>query len=94
MDITLAMKAQVPTDVLIQELQGESVLLNVKSGRYFGLDEVGTRMWRVLTASESLGAGCETLLAEYDVDRERLELDVLGLVGKLAEHGLLEVRGA
>jgi hypothetical protein len=94
MDITLAMKAKVPADVLIQELQGESVLLNVKSGRYFGLDEVGTRMWGVLTSSESLGAGCETLLTEYDVDRERLEQDVLGLVGKLAEHGLLEVRGA
>jgi hypothetical protein len=94
MDISLAMKASVPTDVLIQELQGESVLLNVKSGRYFGLDEVGTRMWAALTTTPSLSAACETLLAEYDVERGRLERDLRSLVEKLVEHGLLEVGGA
>jgi hypothetical protein len=94
MEISFSMKAFVPPDVLIQELQGESVLLNVRSGRYFGLDEMGTRMWAALTTAESLQAACETLLGEYDVERERLEQDVRALVEKLAEHGLMEVRSA
>jgi hypothetical protein len=93
MEITLGMKATVPPDVLVQELQGESVLLNLKSGRYFGLDEVGTRMWAALTAAESLQAACDALLAEYDVDAERLRDDLRALVEKLVEHGLLEVHG-
>jgi hypothetical protein len=82
-----------PADVLIQELQGESVLLNVQTGRYFGLDEVGTRMWAVLTASGSLRAAFETLLAEYDVDEQQLQQDLRTLVEKLVEHGLLELHG-
>jgi len=93
MEITLTMRAVVPTDVLVQELQGESVLLNVKSGRYFGLDEVGTRMWNVLTTAASLQAASETLLAEYDVDAERLQRDLHSLVEKLVEHGLMKVQG-
>jgi hypothetical protein len=94
MAITFGMRATVPSDVLVQELQGESVLLNLKSGRYFGLDEVGTRMWAAVTAADSLRAACETLLHEYDVDAERLQRDLQGLVEKLVEHGLVEVQGA
>ncbi len=92
MEITFAMKATIPADVLVQELQGESVLLNLKSGRYFGLDEVGTRMWAALTSTESLQAAADTLLAEYEVDAERLRADLRALVEKLVEHGLVEVR--
>jgi hypothetical protein len=93
MQISLGMRASVPADVLIQELQGESVLLHVGTGRYYGLDDVGTRMWAALTTSESLQAAYDTLLAEYDVDGQRLEGDLQSLVGKLVEHGLLEVHG-
>jgi hypothetical protein len=93
MEISLGMRATIPSDVLVQELQGESVLLNLKSGRYFGLDEVGTRMWAAVTAAESLQAAYDVLLAEYDVDADRLQTDLRELVGKLAEHGLVEVRG-
>jgi hypothetical protein len=91
MEISFGMRAMVPADVLVQELQGESVLLNVQSGRYFGLDEVGTRMWTVLTTTESLRAACDTLAGEYDVEKERLEQDLRVLVEKLVEHGLVEV---
>jgi hypothetical protein len=91
MEIAQTQRISVLPDVLIQELQGESVLLNVNSGRYFGLDEVGTRMWAVLTSSESIEQACETLLAEYDVEGEKLRQDVMELIAKLVEHGLVEV---
>jgi hypothetical protein len=86
-------RVSVPADVLVQELQEESVLLNVRTGRYFGLDRVGTRMWAVLTTADSLQAACAVLQGEYDVDAERLQGDLLALVEKLLDHGLVEVRG-
>jgi hypothetical protein len=94
MEISLAMRAVVPADVLVQELRGESVLLNVRSGQYFGLDEVGTRMWAVLTTAGSMRAACDALADEYDVERRRLEGDLRALVEKLLANGLLEVRDA
>jgi hypothetical protein len=93
MEISQGMRVSVPADVLIQELQGESVLLNVGTGRYFGLDEVGTRMWAALTTTESLQAAYDTLQAEFDVDGPRLEGDLRNLVEKLVEQGLVEIHG-
>jgi hypothetical protein len=83
-------KLSAAPDVLFQELGTESVFLDLKSGRYFGLDEVGTRMWQLLTTAESVQASYVKLLAEYDVDAERLRKDLEDLVGKLLELGLVE----
>ncbi|HEX5734962.1 MAG TPA: PqqD family protein [Blastocatellia bacterium] len=72
-------------------LAGESVLLNLKSEKYFGLDEMGTRMWGALTSSRSIQEAYEILLAEYDVEAERLRRDLSDLIEKLAEQGLIDV---
>lgn len=78
-------------DVLVQELDGEAVLLNLESERYFGLDPVGTRVWALLEERTSLDAVHETLLAEFEVEPERLRADLLQLVGELAGAGLVTV---
>jgi hypothetical protein len=83
-------RVAVPPDVLINVIDSEAVLLNLKSECYFGLDEVGTRMWRVLTELESIGAAYETLLAEYDVEPETLQHDLENLIEQLVKHGLVE----
>lgn len=93
MPLSIDQRFAVPPDVLINIVDGQSVLLNLRSERYFGLDEVGTAMWKVLTTSASLNAACDALLAEYDAEPERLRRDVCELAEKLVEHGLLEVRG-
>ena len=84
-------RVSVPAEVLTQELRGEFVLLNLSSGRYFGLDEVGTRMWNAFTTSGSVQAACAVLLTEYDVDGDVLRRDLFDLLEKLTQHGLLEV---
>jgi len=94
MTISLNSSLSAPADVLIRELDGEAVLLNLNSEAYYGLDQVGTRMWQVLTTSESIEAAYETLLAEYEVEPARLHQDLTGLIERLVEHGLLEVSGA
>jgi hypothetical protein len=86
------MRVTVPTHVMVREIQGESVLLNLNSERYFGLDAVGTRMWATLTTSASVQAAYEVLLGEYDVEAEQLRNNLQELIAKLVENGLLEVR--
>ena len=88
------MRVSVPSDVLVQELQGESVLLNLNSGSYFGLDEVGTRMWQALTTTGSIEAAYEALRTEYDVEPELLRRDLEQWIEKLAGHGLLDISRA
>lgn len=94
MTISFSARVLVPSDVLISQVGGESVILNLKSEHYFGLDQVGTDMWAALTASESIQAAYEKLLSEYDVDRERLKRDLTSLIEKLVEHGLVEISDA
>ena len=77
---------------MVREVGGEAVMLNLDSGRYFGLSETGARMLAVLSASESIRAAHEALLREYDVDAEQLQRDLDGLIQQLVEHGLIDVR--
>lgn len=91
MSISFTERLVLPEDVLISNVQGESVLLNLKSERYFGLDDVGTRMLSVLTTSNSIQTAYEALLEEYDVENEALRRDLADLIDRLVDQGLLEV---
>jgi hypothetical protein len=91
MTISFEARVSIPPDILVSELAGESVILNLNSECYFGLDQVGTRMWTALTNSESIQAAYDGLLAEYEVGEEQLRHDLTDLLGKLLEQGLLEV---
>jgi len=78
-------------DVLFHDLQGELVLLNLKTGVYFGLDCVGTRIWHLIREHGSLQKVRDSLLEEYAVTEARCEQDLLTLARRLRENGLLEV---
>ncbi len=75
----------------MRQIEGECVLLNIDNERYFGLNEVGTRMWTTLTSAQSIQAAYEALLYEYQVDAEQLQQDLQSLVEELAKNGLIEV---
>ena len=68
---------RISADVLSQEVAGETVLLDLASESYFGLDEVGTRVWQMLKTGRDPEVIVESLLTEYEVSRERLEADVI-----------------
>jgi hypothetical protein len=90
--LSLSSRVKVSDDTLFQELSGETVLLELSRGVYYGLDEVGTRIWNLLAEGRSLEETVDVLVAEYDVDRARGAADVLRLVGELEERRLLEIR--
>ena len=91
-ELLLKNKVIVPDGVLVRELAGESVLLNLNSESYFGLDEVGTRMWTVLIASPSTEAAFDTLLTTYEVEPLQLRNDLHNFIEKLVDLGLLDVQ--
>ena len=77
------------TEVISQEVSGETVLLDLESENYFGLDEVGTRIWQLINETNDLAAIYQTLLAEYDVSEERLQQDLDNLLGEISKLGLV-----
>ncbi len=84
-------QATAPAHVLVRFLDRESVLLNLETEQYFGLDETGTRMWQLVTDSPNIDAAYEELLAEFDVEPELLRSNLTELLGQLVENGLLQV---
>ena len=72
---------------------GETVLLGLKSARYYGLADVGARIWELLRVPVSVARICETICAEYDVAPDRCEMDVIQFLDDLAQNELIEVRG-
>ena len=78
-------------DVISQEVSGETVLLDLESENYFGLDEVGTRIWQLIKETGDLEAVYNTLLQEYEVGEERLAQDLENLVTEIAALGLVSL---
>ena len=81
----------VPDGILFRELDGESVILSLDSETYFGLDEVGTRIWELLRAGGRSVRAYETLCTEYDVDSEQLRRDLEELLGSCIAQKLIVV---
>jgi hypothetical protein len=81
----------VAPDVMFRAVGEEAVLLNLKSETYLGLDPVGTRMWTLLTESQSIETAYEALLGEYEVEGRQLRKDLEDFINKLAENDLIQV---
>ena len=91
MPISFEAKISVPKQVLIRTFQNESVLLNLDSECYHGLDDVGTRMWQALTQAVNIQGAYESLLSDYEVDGATLRKDLETFIETMVERGLVEV---
>ena len=87
--ISLQQKVTISPEVLSQEVDGETVLLDLQSESYFGLDEVGTRIWQLLNDGRNLQAVFDTLLGEYDVEEQQLGKDLQDHIAQLVDAGLI-----
>ena len=92
MDVASTDQFAVHPSVLCRELSGETVLLNLESGVYYGLDAVGTRVWQLLVEGRTIAGVCDAMLDEYDVAPDVLNDDVVRLVGELRERGIVTLR--
>ena len=81
----------IPKQVMARQVGDETVILDLASGTYFGLDPVGTRIWQLLAEGRTLAQVSEVILAEYDVLREEVEQDLDQLVKELSARKLIEL---
>jgi coenzyme PQQ synthesis protein D (PqqD) len=75
------------------DLGPEAAILNMKNSVYYGLNPVGASIWHLLQQPRSIGEIRDAIAGEYEVSVERLERDLLGLMGELLDEGLVEMSG-
>ena len=78
-------------DAVFRELDGQSVLLNLATGMYYGLDAVGTRIWQLAAEGGDLRSISTRLAGEFEADAATIERDLLTLAEDLVAKGLWTV---
>ncbi len=89
--MNLTDKVSIPAQVLARKVGEETVILDLASGTYFGLDPVGASIWQLMTEGKTLAEVCAAMLEEYEVTRENIECDVLKLAEDLCAKQLISV---
>jgi hypothetical protein len=82
-------KLTIPTQVMSRLVGDETVLLDLSSGIYFGLDGVGKRIWESVAEGCSLGETAALIASEFEVDEEQAQADLMAFATDLVERGLL-----
>ena len=89
-ELTLNDRVAIPDSVIAREVDGETVLLNLDTGVYFGLDTVGTAIWRAIQDDGRLLQAAEAVERDYDVDPAVAREDLLRLIAEMLAKGLLQ----
>ena len=76
------------------ELEGESVILNLQSGVYYGLDPIGAVIWKLMEQPSTVASVRDAVLEKFEVDTEQCEKDLFALLEKLSQEGLIEISEA
>ncbi|MBE9041280.1 lasso peptide biosynthesis PqqD family chaperone [Oscillatoriales cyanobacterium LEGE 11467] len=92
--ITQQSVVTIAPDRLASELEGEMVVLDLKSGAYYGLNEVGTDIWKAIEEPKSVSEVIEIVVTKYDVEKEQCKQDTIALLQELEATGLIEVKDA
>ena len=87
--MNLDTRLTIPPHVLSRLVDEETVLLNLESGIYFGLENVGKLIWEAVSAGKTLAETVDVIVAEYDVGEEQARADVVDFATNLVERGLL-----
>jgi len=89
--LSLASVVKLTDNIISAPIDDEVVILSVDSGAYFGLDEIGSEIWRRLETPTRVDVLCDTLATKYHADRSTIEHDVLALLQSLIAERLVSV---
>jgi Coenzyme PQQ synthesis protein D (PqqD) len=77
------------TELIIAPVHDETVMMDIQSGHYYGLDDIGSEIWRRLEAPRTFGDLVDSLVADYDADRSVIAEDVRTLLSVMVEHNVV-----
>ena len=89
-NFSLTSTIKISEDMVFRNLQDEIVLLNLKTGMYYGLDHIGAKTWKFIEKHQSLQKVHDLLMKEFDITEEQCAKDLLGFVSSLHEKKLIE----
>lgn len=78
-------------DHVATDMAGETVVLDMKSGMYYGMEEVGALIWNFLTEPRTLLEIREAVLEAYEIDPESCDRDIVTFLGAMETAGLVEI---
>jgi hypothetical protein len=87
--LSLPKKVKISDNVLFQQINNECVLLDMDSEQYFGLNDVGARIWQILSEDGDTEKALSLLLAEYETDEITLRTDMVNLLTELGNEKLI-----
>ncbi|SMC98173.1 lasso peptide biosynthesis PqqD family chaperone [Sporomusa malonica] len=77
--------------LIAADMDGETVMLNIEKGTYFGLDGIGSRIWELIEKPHTVRMVVVGLLKEYDVEEKTCQDDVLTFLNQLFAQGLIQI---
>ncbi len=90
-ELTLPKKVKISDNVLFQEIDNEYVLLNMESEQYFGLDEIGAKVWHIISEDGNTERVLNQIMGEYNVSIEELTSDISRLLHELNNEHLITI---
>ncbi|MFM2482389.1 lasso peptide biosynthesis PqqD family chaperone [Celerinatantimonas sp. YJH-8] len=90
--LTLTQRLVRKPDQIFTDMDGDTVMMEPESGRYFGISGTGSRIWKLLEQPQTVNAIIETICAEYEVDIEQCEADTLAFCQSLLDNQLAEIQ--
>ena len=92
MTLSLRSHVRAAPEQVSSDVAGETVILELGRGMYYGLADVGSRVWHLLREPRTVGEIRDVVVSEYDVEPERAGTDLLSLLAEMQARGLVEVR--
>ncbi len=92
--MTLDVDVTFADTVIMQKIDGQMVLLDMESEKYFGLDDTATAIWEAIQENKNLNQVLKTMINSYDVEEKTLEKNIVDFVGSLNEKGLVKLESA
>ena len=77
--------------LLFSDLDGETVMMSIESGKYYGLDEIGSRIWALIEKPLLVAELCEVLVIEFEVDRDTCQQHVLEFLEEMRDEGIVTI---
>jgi hypothetical protein len=79
------------SDIVFNEMDGETIMMSIENGEYYGINSIGSRIWKLLETPKAASEICDALLPDFDVTREQCAKDVLLFLNRMAEKGVVKI---
>lgn len=87
--LSLSTKIMRDPDIIATDMDGETVMMSIEQGQYYGLSGIGPFLWGLLVDPRSIEQLCAQVLRKFDVDEATCQADIMSFVGDLLDKGVL-----